>query len=347
MDIVSKLKKANLTGRGGACFPTGLKWEMVKKAKGEHKYVVCNASEGEPGVRKDYYIFEHYPEKVVDGISIAMEYLGAHKGYIYINPDYYKRFAKHLTDLTEDKQIEIFRKPEYAGYAGGEETSALNTLEGGKTEPRLKPPFPPTNGLWSQPTLVNNVETFYDASLILSGEYDCSRFYTVNGDCLWTGVYSLPENMTIEKVLKETENYPDFEFFVQVGGDASGEVLNSRQLRRPAGGSASLTVYSTLKHDPIDLIKGWINFFCSQSCGQCTPCREGTFRLKQIAAEEDPDWRAVAEIFNALSDSSFCGLGCAAPVAVRSFVHNVLERSEGKHIELPDKTRKAICDCFR
>jgi len=345
--IISKLKKANLTGRGGACFPTGRKWEMVKKAKGDHKYVVCNASEGEPGIRKDFYLCEHYPERVIDGMRIAMEYLEADKGYIYINPDYYKRFAKKLTELTADIRIEIFRKPDSAGYAGGEETGVLNTLEGRRTEPRIKPPFPPQSGLWGCPTLVNNVETFYDVSLIKAGEYDNTRFFTINGDCLWTGVYCLPEDATIEKVLKRTENYPDFDFFVQVGGDAAGEVLNPRQLRRPAGGGASITVYSALKHEPLKLIRWWINFFADQSCGQCTPCREGTFRLKQVVSDDEPDWRTVAEIFNALAGSSFCGLGCSAPLAVRSFVRNVLEKKEGELIDLPETQKQSICDCFR
>jgi NADH:ubiquinone oxidoreductase subunit F (NADH-binding) len=346
VQIVQKLKKANLTGRGGPCFPTGQKWEMVKKAKGEHKYVVCNASEGEPGICKDYYIFEHYTERLIDGMEIAMEYLDAHKGYIYLNPDYYKKFARKLTDFTDGKPIEIVRKPDTAGYIGGEETSMLNALEGGKIEPRLKPPFPPQEGLWHQPTLVNNVETFYDVSLVAHNEYEAKRFFTINGDCLWTGVYHLPENMTIEKVLKETDNYPDFDFFAQVGGDASGEVLNSLQLKRPAGGGASITVYSSLKHHPLELIRKWVDFFASQSCGQCTPCREGMFRLKQLVAEDDPDWRTVADIFEVLSDTSFCGLGCAAPVAVTSYVKNVLEKSGSRYIDLPDTKRKAICDCF-
>ena len=114
--------------------------------------------------------------------------------------------------------------------------------------------------------MINNVETFYAVSLILADKYDHKRFYTINGDCLWTGVYKFDENWTIEKILKTSKNYPDFDFFVQVGGDASGEVLNKNQLDRKVSGSASITVYSLYKHKPLELMKKWINFFVNESC---------------------------------------------------------------------------------
>ncbi len=290
MNIIAKLKKANLKGRGGAGFPTWLKWDMVKKAKGKDKYVVCNLAEGEPGVLKDKYILENYPEKMIDGIMIAIEFLKAREGIIYINPDYYKIFGNKLRKIIKDRPIKLFRKPREAGYIGGEETSVLNAIEGKRIEPRLRPPFPPEKGLWGCPTLVNNTETFYDVSLIACGKYKNKRFYTISGDCLWDGVYEFSEDWTIEKILKESGNYPDFEFFVQVGGDASGEVLNSRQLKRKATGAASITIYSITKHNPLDLLNKWINFFVNQSCGQCTPCREGVYRLRELINSLDKNY---------------------------------------------------------
>jgi NADH:ubiquinone oxidoreductase subunit F (NADH-binding) len=264
-----------------------------------------------------------------------------------LNPDYYKKINLDLKKQIGSLPIIVFCKDHSAGYAGGEETSALNHIEGKRIEPRLRPPFPPVSGLWGYPTLVNNVETFYDISLIADGKYEKKRFYTINGDCLWTGVYSFPEDWTIEKILKETENYPDYEFFVQEGGDAAGLVLRPDQLLRPAGGGGSITVYSVIKHDSLDLMRKWAKFFYGQSCGQCTPCREGTLRLYELLSEEDPDWKTIASILDVLRATSFCGLGCAAPIAITSYVNNVLSRLDIKIPFLPDKTRGVICECFK
>lgn len=346
VNILSKLKKANLTGRGGGCFPTAQKWEMVKKAKGTRKFVVCNGSEGEPGIKKDYYVLEKHAKEMVEGMEIAIEYLKAEKGIVYLNPVYYKKFNRKLKKLCKNKKIEIFCKPHTAGYVGGEETSAMNCLEGLRVEPRLRPPFPTTCGYLDCPTLVNNVETFYDVSLIAKGEYEGKRLYTINGDCVWTGVHYLPEDWTIEKVLRETKNYPNFEFFVQVGGDASGDVVNSGQLIRPVGGGASITVYNLKKHDFLKLMQRWANFFAQESCGQCTPCREGTRRLKELLHDEKIDWELVADLLNNLSESSFCGLGCAVPLPFESFVRNVVSHYPEAGIGLPVEERKFICDCL-
>ncbi|MBU4454938.1 hypothetical protein KJ586_00275 [Patescibacteria group bacterium] len=362
-NIIDKIKKAGLVGRGGACFPTATKWEMVKNAAGEKKYIVCNASEGEPGVKKDGYILEHFPEKVIDGMKIAVDFLSLGnkgkktvdvKGYVYINPEYYKKYGKKLEDIIRKippsplakggnppippceggQIIEVFKKPESAGYIGGEETSALNAIEGKRIEPRLRPPFPTTNGLWNCPTIINNVETLYNVSLVASGEYKKNRFYTINGDCLWTGVYEFSEDWTIEKILKETNNYPNFDFFTQIGGDGSGEILNSKQLNIQATGAGSITVFSVLKHKPLDLIKKWLDFFISESCGQCTPCREGIYRLLEIVKSPKPDWHLFGELLNNLSETAFCGLGCVVPVPIKSYFENVLANMPGNEIDL-------------
>ena len=334
--ILSKIKKAGLVGRGGAGFPTAFKWSSVAKAledKGNEKcYIICNAAEGEPGVKKDYYILTHFPERVIDGIKIALNFLSASnkekkikvKAFIYLNSKYFNKLAPRLRLFIKEAPIEIFKKPSAAGYIGGEETSVLNALEGRRIEPRLRPPYPTTHGLFGQPTLVNNVETFYDISLIAADEYDGRRFYTISGDCFWNGVYYFSENWTIEKILKETDNWPQFPFFVQVGGEAAGEVLNSRQLRRPVSGSGSITVYSLAKHKPRELVKKWVEFFYNQSCGQCTPCREGTYRLREILESKDPDWTTFNLLLENLTQTAFCGLGGAVPTPLQSFQKNVL-----------------------
>ncbi len=324
MNIIQKLKKANLIGRGGASFPVWKKWEAVKNAKSDKKYIVCNASEGEPGVFKDGFIFKTHPERVVDGITIAMEFLEANQAYIYINEAYYEKYARILKKLINGKNIQIFKKPHRAGYIGGEETALLNNIEGGHAEPRLKPPYPTTEGLWGMPTLINNVETFYEVSLVNSGLYKETRFYTVSGDCIHHGVYELSREKTIEEVLRLTKNYPDFDFFVQVGGDGAGEVFNSKQLNQKVGGAGSITIYSKAKHEPIDLIKNWVVFFRDESCGQCTPCREGTYLLKEILNKKEKGWKTFFDLLENLDNTSLCALGRSVSVPINSYLENVL-----------------------
>src|SRR3989339_124806 len=285
---------------------------MVKKAKGDRKYVVCNASEGEPGIKKDKYLFDNEADEVIEGIMLALEFLPAEKAYIYLNPDYYTELAPKLKKIIGYFPIEVFKKDHSAGYIGGEESSALNHIEGKRIEPRIRPPFPTESGLWGCPTLVNNVETFRDVFLIAKDQYKGTKLFTVGGDCIYDGVYEFPEDIFIEDVLKQTSNYPDFDFFVQVGGNASGTVLNKEQLKQPAMGCASITIHSLYKHNPIELLKYWVDFYKHESCGQCTPCREGFYRLKEVIYASKLDWQAVDKLITNLKDSSFCALGSSA-----------------------------------
>ena len=346
--ILKKLKQSQLTGRGGGCFPVYLKWEMVKKAaeKSGASYVICNASEGEPGVAKDFYILNNYPERVIDGMKIAINFFIAKKGIIYLNPAYYQKLAPKLKKSIGKFNIEIFKKPHSAGYIGGEESALLNAIEEKRIGPRLRPPFPVEKGLFGMPTLVNNVETFYAVSLVFANRYKKEKFYHIDGDCLHEGFYELPENFTIEKILKTTNNYPDFPFFVQVGGGGAGEVLNSGQLKQIPHGAGSIIIYNLDKHEPFKLIKNWVNFFSQESCGKCAPCREGTYRLKEILKDKEPDWELFSDLLDNLSDTAFCGLGCAVPIPIKSFIKNVLPQMNGKNIKLKNFDKKYICQCF-
>jgi len=346
MNILNKIKKAGLVGRGGACFPTADKWQMVKEAPGRTKYVVCNAAEGEPGVKKDGYILENFAEKVIAGIKIAIDFLGAAKGIIYINHKYYKKYNKKLKKIIEKTPIEFFVKPIEAGYIGGAESSMLNAIEGKRVEPRLRPPFPTTSGLWGCPTLVNNVETFYNVSLVATSEYKKYRFYTINGDCLHTGVYNFLESWTIERILKETGNKPKFPFFVQVGGDASGLVLNSQQLKRRVDGAGSITVYSVVKNKPRYLVKRWLNFFLDESCGQCTPCREGVYRLLEIINSPKPNWQLFSDLLENLNTTALCAFGHSVPTPIESYIKNVLTNMPDSKTGLSSGAGKALSRYF-
>ena len=321
MDIIEKLKESGLKGRGGGSFPVFLKWDLVKKAKGEEKYVICNASEGEPNVFKDGFILENYPEEVINGISLAMDFISAKSAYLYLNKEYYLKFKEKLENIIGDKNIILFEKK--GKYIGGEETAICESIEGNLVEPRKKPPFLTDCGLFNCPTLMNNVETFYSVSKIIKGEYKKTRFYSVNGDVLNKGVYELGENLTIEEVLKETNNYPDFDFFVQDGGGASGEILLINELNCLSHGAGSITVFNKKETDLYSLMENWAKFFHTGNCDKCVPCREGAYRIYEMIKNRKIDKEKLEDIFLSLKKTSFCSLGRGIPLPFESLINKL------------------------
>lgn len=305
-NIIEKIKDSGLIGRSGSGFPTGLKWEMVKKAPGKKKYIICNASEGEPGTFKDGFILENYPQEVIKGIEIALKTIVNSTAYVYLRKDYYQRFKEKLEKLIGNLPIRFFKKT--GGYLCGEETTLIESIEGKRQEPRSKPPYPPQKGLWGCPTLVNNVETFYCVARIAEGEYKGNRFYSLSG-VKNPGVYELPENLRVEQVLKNTNNWPRFKFFIQAGGGASGRILSEKELNQKVGGTGSIIVYNLNKTKPIHLMKKWVDFFFKQNCGKCVPCREGIYRLNQALKQKPIDQKTLNDLLFALKETSFCPLG--------------------------------------
>jgi NADH:ubiquinone oxidoreductase subunit F (NADH-binding) len=350
MDILGKIKEADLKGCGGAFYPTADKWQAVKDSFAVKKYVVANGSEGEPGVEKDGWLLANRPAAVIEGMKQALSFLKergvAVKGYLYLNPVYYKKYGKNLKKIIVERKvdIEVFGKPHDAGYIGGEETAVLNTIEGKKIEPRLKPPFPTVSGLWGYPTIVNNIETFYHVGELAGGAYKKVRFYSVNGDCPRPGVFEFPEDKPMAEILKETDNWPGHRFFVQVGGGSCGEVYNDKQLDRPACGAMSMTLYRADKWQPKEVLRKWIGFFMTESCGQCTPCREGNYRLFETINSPEPDWQLVKDLLDNLGEASFCGLGLSVPWPIRSYIKNVLCSGEYK-LDYPCKNK--VCKIFK
>jgi len=211
---------------------------------------------------------------------LAMEEVGAGKGYIYLNSLYFEKYKNNLKRIIGKKPIVLFKKEK--GYISGEETALCEAIEGKRAEPRNKPPYLAEKGLFGFPTLVNNVETFYCVSKICKGEYNYTRFYSISGDVKRPGVFQLPESAAIAEVLKTTGNYPDFDFYVQSGGGASGEILLKEELGRPVSGAGSITIYNKERTDPFVLMGKWADFFMKGNCDKCVPCREGLFRLKQM-----------------------------------------------------------------
>ncbi len=330
-NILDKIKKAGLLGRGGASFPVHLKWQAVKNENSLEKYLVINGAEGEPGIHKDAYIINNHPEELIKGIKIASDFIKAKKIYFYLNKNLYNSKNK-LNKLANSAGLKgkmvFFLKPINSGYIAGEETTILNIIECKDVEPRIRPPFPTCSGLYGKPTLINNVETIYNVYLVSQNKYQNKRFYSINFDKKNKGVYFLPDSLNIDEILKQTANYPEYDFFVQIGGDASGEVLNSRQLKRRVDGAGSITIYKMEKHFPEKLLNYWLGFFRDNSCGQCTPCREGTFRLYEMFKELGSEIRKEKR-FNDLCDnlflSSFCALGTSVPIAVLSYFKNIYE----------------------
>lgn len=321
-DVIARIKESGLTGRGGAGFPTGIKWEMVKKQEAKKKYIICNGSEGEPGVFKDLYLLENYPEVVVEGIKIALETIDNSTAYFYLNKEYYKKFKIKLETLCKGLPVVIFEK--HWGYLGGEETAACEVIEGKRPIVRKKPPFPGEAGLWGFPTLINNIETFYHIAKIMKGEYKNTKFFCISGAVKEKCVREFPADYTIRQVLEESGNFPDFDFFVQVGGGATGEILLPTELDQPVKGTAAIIVFDKAKTDLYELMQSWADFFMVENCDKCVPCREGAYRISEMIKTKKLDREFLDDLFFVLENTSFCTLGKSVAVPFRSLINKVL-----------------------
>jgi len=326
--IIEKIKKSGLKGRGGAAFPAYLKWQAVSTNLADKKaYIVINCAEGEPNLKKDYFILSYYLEDLFNGINSALKYFKAVKVikvYFFIRLDYYNKFNSKFKKIlsqkkyqTLKKKIEFFIKPDKNDYIAGEETALLNIIEGKKAQPRLKPPFPPEMGLYGQVTLIHNVETFASIGQIMSGTYKKERIYHLRGKIKNPGLYKLAENLTAYNILKTTNNLPHFRYFSQIGGDACGQIILDKDMDKPACGSGSITVYPLSKKVIDDFLINILRFHSQQSCGQCTPCREGTYRLlEEVINKEELNY---SDLILSLKESSFCAFGSTLANLLLSF----------------------------
>jgi NADH:ubiquinone oxidoreductase subunit F (NADH-binding) len=334
-NIIQKIDAAGLVGRGGAGYPTAQKWMAVKNAL---KYkqiasIVVNGAEGEPGVKKDGYLLAHKTEEIVNGVFLAYQFLGSAKTkkvYFFLKAEYYKAYSKKIKEVLKNKKyklfasrVEFFSKPETPSYICGEETAIVNIIEGRRPAPRLKPPYPADSGMNYHPTLINNVETFYNVSLIDKGKYEGKRFYTLTGAVKHHGVFCLPADMSAEEVLRATNNYPGFDFFVMTGGEVCGELLRSDQLQAPVEGSGLLMVFDDKKTDHKKLLDYWFKFYETESCGACTACREGTYRLRELTSKSEYDKQMFNDLIHNLEESSLCSLGSSLPVTIKSYFENI------------------------
>jgi iron-only hydrogenase group A len=330
--LLEQMAEAGIVGRGGASFPTHLKWKRLKEMLAPQVYVVCNASEGEPGVLKDGYLLEHSPEMVIEGMMVALDFLGAHEAYFNINAHYHERYGRRLEELArvlgETKGYTFHMFVEHPSYIGGETGALLNAIEGGRTQPRAKKPSPSLAGIHGVPAVVDNVETFYDVARLVSGTFRPTRLVTVTGPVPHPGVYELDREVTVAEALETTGNRPEFAYFAQIGGSASGEVIASEQASTfVVNGCGSIEVY-TASTTPFAVLKRWIDFYAAESCGKCGPCREGTFQLREamsrLTASSPLPWGLIQKTAWLMKIGSFCELGRALYVPIESYMRNVL-----------------------
>jgi NADH-quinone oxidoreductase subunit F len=317
-DVVNEIKSSGLVGRGGAAFPTGIKWEGAAKAPGTEKYVICNADESEPGTFKDRILLLDDPHRTVEGMLIAGYAIGARKGYIYIRAEYpyilpvlenalnEARGANLLGEniLGSGFSFEIEIRVGAGAYICGEETALFESIEGKRGFPRVKPPFPTTHGLFGKPTVINNVETLCNVPLILyqgAAEYrkigteksPGPKLFCVSGDVTQAGLYEVPFGVTLRDVLAMAGGIADEKQLQAVlFGGAAGAFATPDQLDvkmtfedlravgLPLGSGVVMVLDET--RDMRDVLKRLGHFFAHESCGKCYPCQMGTQRQKEI-----------------------------------------------------------------
>jgi NADH:ubiquinone oxidoreductase subunit F (NADH-binding) len=368
---ILEIKKSGLVGRGGAGFPTGDKIAFVAAQKGL-KYFICNLDESEPGTYKDRSIADNNPHLLLEGIIITSLLIGAKKAYIYINGNFKHQQEKLDIALSQarkngywgpgilgfghDLEVELFSGA--GAYICGEETALINSIEGNRGEPKLRPPYPTEYGLFGRPTAVNNAETISNIPWIMlngGNKYSkigstCSpgmKLFILGGAVSRPGIVEAPTGTSIRDLIYAYEygrglpKGKEF-WFAQIGGSSGRLVLEeeldtnlefSKGCQIPCGSGVITVIDKTT--DIHDLILSWTGFFRRESCGKCVPCREGTFRLHEIARRlqdgtiADRDKIALKDILWTLENTTFCPLGKFAATAMRDATEkNLLKFNE-------------------
>jgi len=359
--VLTALSDSGLSGRGGAAFPTGFKWSAVRDAEGDTKHVVANADESEPGTFKDRTIMENDPFALIEAMTIAGVAIGAENGWIYIRGEYPLATARIENAINEarsagllgasvagsDAAFDIEVRRGAGAYICGEETALFNSIEGFRGEPRNKPPYPTTHGLFNQPTAINNPETLLNVLPIVLDGADAyrsigtenspgTRLFCLSGAITDPGTYELPFGTTLGELLEVAGGVTGELHAVLLGG-AAGSFVTPESLdlaltledTRAAGttlGSGVVMVFDT-STDLTDMCTRIAEFFKNESCGQCVPCRVGAVRQHEMMVELRskngvglaPDKRQLhADMNSAMADASICGLGHTAGSAIAS-----------------------------
>jgi len=363
-EVISEVKKAGLRGRGGAGFPTGLKWELTSRTPSDKKYIVCNADEGDPGAFMDRSLLEGDPHRVIEGMIIGAYAIGADEGYIYVRAEYplaIKRLEIALKQAREQGLLgenlfgsgfsfDLHIKKGAGAFVCGEETALMASIEGRRGMPRPKPPFPSVSGLWGKPTNINNVETFANVAEIIDRGAEWfagigtegskgTKVFALTGKIAHTGLVEVPMGMSLREVIYDIG-----------GGLPAGAQLKAVQIGGPSGGCIPAELldlpidYESLREVGammgsggmvvmdqntcmVDVARFFLKFTQNESCGKCTPCREGTKRMLEILDRicsgdgKDGDLELLEELACHIRDTSLCQLGGSAPNPVLSTLH--------------------------
>jgi [NiFe] hydrogenase diaphorase moiety large subunit len=351
-EIIKQMLDSGLKGRGGAGFPTGLKWKYTAAEKEPVKYIVCNADEGEPGTFKDREILDKVSYKVYGGMAIAGKAIGARNGIVYLRGEYrfllpqlmkeLDSFHKMISEIGYDFKINYCLGS--GAYICGEESALFESVEGGRGEPRNKPPYPTTSGVFGKPTSINNVETLVTTMMIIKhgaakftelGTKDSrgSKVFSVSGDTPTPGIFELELGMTVQQFVNE---FGDGDTkAVQVGG-ASGFCVPRKKFQNtiigfegvPTGGSMKLFNSSRSMYN---VLHNYLDFFAEESCGQCTPCRVGCQQLlKGVEKVKKGEAKStylneLIKLADTMKIASKCGLGQSVGNAFRTIVENFRE----------------------
>lgn len=369
--VLNEVKISNLKGRGGAGFPTGLKWSFLPKDKKTTKYLVCNADESEPGTFKDRILIENDPHRIIEGIIIAAYATNANAGFIYIRGEMtlgakildkaisqaYERHFLGKNIMGSGLDFDIYLVRGAGAYICGEETGLMNSVEGKRGEPRIKPPFPAACGIYSKPSNINNVETYANIpTIILKGgnwyanlgskDTPGTRLFGLSGHIKKPGIYELTSDVTVRELIF---NYGggilgDKNLKAVIPGGSSVPVLTSKEIDvsmdveglRKVGsmpGSAGLIVMN----ETVCMVKALLNlikFYEHESCGQCTPCREGTHFLRLIIEDiengkgKKGDCEKILALCKNIRGRTICPLGDAAVMPCESFVRKFRDEFE-------------------
>lgn len=370
-DLVNTVKDSGLRGRGGAGFPTGLKWSFLPPNDGGPRYLVVNADESEPGACKDIPLMMANPHALIEGMAITSYAIGGHHAYIYLRGEVvhvYRRLLAAVAEAREagligeglgpnkDYTIEIVPHAGAGAYICGEETALLDSLEGKRGQPRLKPPFPAVEGYNARPTVVNNVESIASVPAIIANGADWFKqmgtekstghgFFSLSGHVANPGQFEAPFGITMRELLDMAggmRNGHKLKFFTP--GGSSVPIWTEAELDVPLDydtvvangsmlGTRSLQVFDETT-SVVRVVRGWTDFYQHESCGKCTPCREGTYWMRQVmhrleAGKGIPgDVDLLVDIANNIAGRSFCALGDAAATPILSGIKRFRDEFE-------------------
>jgi len=362
-EVIRDINTARLRGRGGAGFPTGMKWQFTREADGDEKYIICNADEGEPGTFKDRVVLTEQPDLVLEGMTIGGYAIGASQGIVYLRGEY-AYLRAYLEQVLENRRQQGLLGTAVAGkegfdfdiriqmgagsYVCGEETALISSCEGLRGDPRNRPPFPAQKGYLDSPTVINNVETFCCAARILdqgsgwfaqmgSGGSTGTKLLSVSGDCRSPGVYEVPFGTTLSEVLTMVGGTDARA--VQVGGP-SGQMVGPPDYGRAicyddlATGGAVMVFGPS--RDLLEVVRGFLEFFEEESCGYCTPCRVGNTLLR-IGVEKvmagqagQADLEYLEDLARTVKTASRCGLGQTSPNCILTTLERFREEYDAR-----------------